>query len=286
MFEFRRIASRRTGAPWLASAVLHATVTVLVLAVAWRVRPRTTFITLTPPTVRAMPWLPPNGGSERGRGPSGGLGHPVPVTAAPRPPAIPAPIGTVDSTLAVNASAVGRHIVTEPRLANPLIWVSPRPALPAEVADILYRHTDVKDPPPRDTVVVRRLRAMVDSMNRIIDVEQREHRRPTWTTEVAGKKFGMDSSGIYIAGVKIPTGVLMALGSMLPQGNFDEAMRARQLSDLRADMIQAARRTQTLQEFRGYVRELRARKQAEHDAARRQREDTLPATPDTVRMVP
>jgi hypothetical protein len=191
----------------------------------------------------------------------------------------------VDSTLAVNSSAVGRHIVTEPRLSNPLIWVPPRPALPAEVADVLYRHVDPKDPPPRDTIVVRRLRAMVDSMNRIIDVEQREHRRPTWTTEVAGKKFGMDSTGIYIAGVKIPTGVLMALGSMLPQGNFDEAMRARQLADLRADMVQAARRTQTLQEFRGYVKELRTRKQAERDAARRQR-DTVVAMPDTVRMVP
>jgi hypothetical protein len=266
--------------------MLHATVTALALGIAWRVHPRTTFITLTPPIVRAMPALPPTGGSERGRGPSGGLGHPVPVTAAPRAQASPGPVGAVDSTLAVNSSAVGRHIVAEPRLSNPLIWVSPRPALPAEVADILYRHQDPKDPPPRDTVVVRRLRAMVDSMNRIVDVEQRERRRPSWTTEVAGKKFGMDSAGIYIAGVKIPTAVLMALGSMIPQGNYDEAMRARQLSDLREDMMQAARRTQTLQEFRGYVKELRARKQAEHDAARRQREDSGPSAPDTVRMVP
>ena len=286
MFELRRIASRQARAPWVASAVLHATGTLLVLAIAWRVRPRTTFITLSPPAVAVMPALPPTGGSARGRGPSGGLGHPVPVAAAPRAQATPAPIGTADSSLAVNSSAVGRHIVAEPRLSNPLVWVSPRPALPAEVADALYRPHDAADPLPRDTVVVRRLRAMVDSMNRIIDVEQRQGRRPAWTTEVAGKKFGMDSSGIYIAGVKIPTGVLMALGNILPQGNYDEAMRARQLADLRADMVQAARRTQTLQEFRGYVRELRKRKQAEHDAARRQRGDTVPMTPDTVRMTP
>ena len=285
MFEFRRIASRQARAPWVASALLHGTVTVLVLAVAWRVRPRTTFITLAPPIVRAMPWLPPNGGSARGRGPSGGLGHPMPVTAAPRAQATPAPLGTIDSTLAVNSSAVGPHIVTEPRLANPLVWVPPRPALPAEVADVLYGQHDPKEPLPRDTIVVRRLRAMVDSMNRIIDAEQAERRKPTWTTEVAGKKFGMDSSGIYIAGVKIPTGVLMAFGSMLPQGNYDEAMRARQLADLRVEMVQAARRTQTLQEFRGYVKELRARKQAEHDAARHQR-DSVVATPDTTQLVP
>jgi hypothetical protein len=286
VFELRRIASWQGRVPWIASAVLHATVAVLVFVLAWRVRPRTTFITLTPPTGAVMPPLPPTGGSARGRGPSGGLGHPVPVTAAPRAHAMPAPIGTADSTLAVNSSSVGPHIVAEPSLANPLIWVSPRPALPAEVADALYRPHDAQEVLPRDTVVMRRLRAMVDSMNRIIDVEQRERRAPSWTADVGGKKFGIDSAGIYIAGVKIPTAVLMALGNMLPQGNFDEAMRARQLSDLRADMVQAARRTQTLQEFRGYVRELRKRKQAEHDAAQRQRGDTASESPDTVRMIP
>lgn len=285
MFEFRRIASREARAPWVASALLHVFVTLVVVAFAWRVRPHTTFITLAPPVVRRMPALPPTGGSERGRGPSGGLGHPVPVTGAPREHAAPAPIGRLDSTLAVNSSAVGRHIVAEPRLADPLIWVGPRPALPAEVAGVLYGPHDPHDPIPRDSVVVRRLRAMVDSMNRIIDAEQREHRKPSWTTEVAGKKFGMDSSSIYIAGLKIPTMVLMALGGLLPPGNYDEAVRAQQLSDLRADMVQAARRTQTLQEFRGYVRELRKRKQEEHDAARHQR-DTTVAMPDTVQMVP
>jgi hypothetical protein len=284
VFEFRWIGSRRSRVSWLASALLHATVAGLVLLVAMRVRPRTTFITLSPPGVRRMPALPPTGGSERGRGPSGGLGRPVPINAAPRTEATPGPLGVVDSTLAVNSSAVGRHIVNEPRLVNPLIWVSPRPALPSEVADVLYGHHDPQDL-PRDTIVVRRLRAMVDSMNRIIDAEQTSRRKPTWTTEVAGKKFGMDSTAFYIAGIKIPTAVLLALGSLLPQGNFDEAMRARQMSDLREDMVQAARRTQTLQEFRGYVKELRARKQAEHDAARRQR-DSVVAIPDTTRVTP
>ena len=286
MFELRRIGSGEGRAPWIASAILHAAVLLLVLVVAWRVRPRTTFITLTPPEAAVMPRLPPRGGTARGRGPSGGLGHPVPTHVAPRAHAMPAPVGTIDPTLAVSPSAVGPHIVTVPRLSDPLVWVSPRPALPAEVADALYRPHDSLDALPRDTIVVRRLRAMVDSMNRIIDVEQREGRRPAWTTEVAGKKFGMDSAGIYIAGVKIPTGVLMALGNLLPQGNYDEAMRARQLADLRADMVQAARRTQTLQEFRGYVRELRKRKQEEHDAAKRQRGDTVAATPDTARILP
>ncbi len=56
-------------------------------------------------------------------------------------------------------------------------------------------------------------------------------------------------------------------------------MRQRHLADMRADLMQAAARTQNLQEFRRYVRELRARKQAERDAERRQRGDTASVQP-------
>src|SRR5438445_621462 len=151
------------------------------------------------------------------------------------------------------------------------------------VADALYRG---RDSVARDSMVVRRLRAMVDSLNQIIDVEQREHRLPTWTAEVTGKKFGIDSSGIYVAGVKIPAPVLAMLGNLLPQGDFDASLRARQLADMRADILQAARRTETLREFRRYVREIRERKQAERDAERRARGDTVGARADTVKLVP
>ena len=277
VFELRRVGSRQPRTNWVASAALHSLVLLLVVALGWQVRPRTTFIALSPPIVRRMPALPPTGGSQRGRGPSGGLGHPVPV--APPEQGTPGPIGAVDSTLAVNSSAVGRRIVTAPRLPTSSIWVPPRPALPGEIAELLYRYHDPGDPLPPDTIVVRRLRAMVDSMNRIIDIEQRGRRKPIWTTDVAGKKFGMDSSMIYIAGVKVPTPVLALLGGLLPPGNYDEAVRGQQLSSLRADIMQAAQRTQTLQEFRGYVKELRARKQAERDAERRQR-DTVVGKPD------
>ena len=281
MFELRRVARLQARATWLASAILHVAVIVLAVTVSGPARTRMTFINLTPPAVATGPVLPPYGGSERGRGPSGELGHPVPVAPVER--AAPAPVGKVDSTLAVSSAAVGPHIIAPPRLADSRVWVTPRPALPAEVAEVLYNNHDSV---PRQSVVVRRLRAMVDSMNRIIDIEQREHRLPSWTTDVVGTKFGMDSSGIYVAGVKIPTPVLALLGNLVPQGNFDEAMRGRQLADMRADMVQAARRAETLREFRQYVRELRDRKQGEHDAARRQRGDTTKTQRDTVKAVP
>ena len=51
---------------------------------------------------------------------------------------------------------------------------------------------------------------------------------------------------------------------------------------MRADLLQAARRTESLQMFRQYVRELRARKAAERAAEQRQRGDTTKVKADTV----
>jgi hypothetical protein len=277
VFELRKVAPLRARAPWLASALLHAVVIAIALTVAWRVGPRVTFIKLSPPVARPLPPMAPYG-TRRGHAPSGVGG---PLTTARPEHAPPPAAGRGDTALDL---AAGPGLIATPRGGDGRIWVSPRPALPAEVAYELYVPHLRRDSVSRDSIVTRRLRAMVDSMNKIIDIEQREHRLPSWTTGgESGPKFGLDSSHIYIAGLKVPTAVLMALGSMLPQGNYDEAMRSRALAQMREDMLQAARRTETLREFRQYVREIRARKQAEHDAERRQRGDTVV---DTVRAVP
>ena len=176
---------------------------------------------------------------------------------------------------------MGLHIVTPPQVGDGRLWVTPRPALPGEVAGALYETHE-----QRDTGVVRRLHAMMDSLNVIIDQEQRARRTPTWTTDVAGKVFGIDSQFIHIAGIKIPTAALALLPISLPQGNYGEQMRARQLDEMRADLLQAARRTESLQLFRQYVRELRARKAAERDAQQRQRGDSTKTKADTVSGVP
>src|SRR5256886_2490483 len=177
--------------------------------------------------------------------------------------------------------AEGPHIVSPPQVGDGRLWVSPRPALPTEVADVLYEPQE-----SRDTTVVHRLRAMVDSLNVVIDQDQRSRQRPVWTTDVAGKGFGIDSQFIHVAGIKIPTAALALLPITLPQGNYDEQRRARQLDEMREDLMQAARRTETLRLFKQYVRDLRARKQAERDAERRARGDTTQARTDTVSAVP
>lgn len=286
MFEFRKKPTAKARASWLASGLLHVAVVALAITVSSRPTRRVTFISLAPHAPSGLPRLPPLGGTEPGRGPSGGLGHPVPLVPTPAERAAPTPLGAVDSSLAASASAsaVGRHIIPTRQLADSRIWPSPRPALPADVAQALY--STQRDTVPRDSVAVHRLRAMVDSLNQMIDIEQREHRLPAWTTDVGGKKFGLDSSGIYVAGVKIPAAVLAVLGNMLPQGNFDASLRGRQMEDIRQDILQAARRTETLQQFRRYVHELRQRKQTEYDADRRARGDTMRVKRDTAKAVP
>jgi hypothetical protein len=254
----------------------------LALSGSWRIDRPQRFITIIPPLAPQQRELPPFGGTRRGIGPSGGMGRPIPNAAVPdTTPPIPAPVGKPDTTLATSTVAVGPHIVTPPQVGDGRLWVLPRPALPSDVAEALYEPQE-----NRDTTVVRRLRAMVDSLNVYIDQEQRARQRPVWTTDVAGKVFGIDSQFIHVAGIKIPTAALALLPISLPQGNYDEQMRARQLDEMRQDLMQAARRTETLQLFKQYVREIRARKQAERDAARRAKGDTTHVKADTVSGVP
>ena len=262
--------------------MVHVAIVIVAFSGSWRIDRPQGLITIIPPTRPQPPELPPFGGSRRGKGPSGGLGRPLPGGAAPdttRP--VPAPVGKPDSTLAASPAAVGPHMVSPPQVGDGRLWVLPRPALPSDVADALYEPQE-----NRDTTVVRRLRAMVDSLNVFIDQDQRSRQRPVWTTDIAGKVFGIDSQFIHVAGIKIPTAALALLPINLPQGNYGEQMRARQLDEMRQDLMQAARRTETLRLFKQYVRDLRTRKQAERDAERRARGDTTAVKTDTVRVVP
>jgi hypothetical protein len=264
------------------TVVVHLVIIIFLITTSWRIDGGLRLVTIIQPDIPQAHELPPFGGTRPGKGPSGGLGRPLPDARIPdTTPPVPTPVGKPDTTLATSNVTVGPHIVIPPQVGDGRLWVLPRPALPAEVADALY-----EPQAQRDTAVVRRLHAMMDSLNVIIDQDQRSRQRPVWTADVAGKVFGIDSQFIHIAGIKIPTAALALLPIRLPQGNYDEQMRARQLDQMREDIMQAARRTESLQLFRQYVRELRARKDAEREAAKRQRGDTTAAKPDTARAVP
>ena len=102
---------------------------------------------------------------------------------------------------------------------------------------------------------------------------------PSWTTEVAGKKFGLDSSSIYVAGLKIPAVVLALLP--IPAGNIDQNQAYNHLMEMRADLQQAAQRAANLEEFKQIIRDIRARKEREREFERNQRTAPPPEEPVT-----
>jgi hypothetical protein len=248
---------------------------ILAVTVPWQAPQQPRYVVLEPiDTVAFIPFQ--DTPTHRIRGPRVGTAHPEPPPETPLPPPPPPPAAAQpsDSGTAMPAYDPNANALT-PRVGDGRLWVSPRPALPSTVAEALYGDTV-----GRNEQAVERLRVMVDSLNQVWDQVQREGQRPSWTTGEGKGKFGIDSQYIHIAGIKIPTMALALLGNLLPQGNFDEEMRARHLQLMREDILRAADRAQTFQDFRRYVRELRERKQAERDAdKRRQAQDTVTVVP-------
>jgi hypothetical protein len=252
---------------------------ILALTVPWQApRRRADYVVLQPLEVGDTLQFVPGTRERRAKGPTIQSSRREPQLSPPptaQLAAVPAPSDTGVTMPAYDPNA-GR-MAPAPQVGDGRLWVSPRPPLPAAVAEALYGDTT-----GRGAAAVERLRVMVDSLNQVLDVMQREQQRPSWTVGGEGgtPKFGIDSQYIHVAGIKIPTLALALLGNVLPQGNFDESMRARQLNDMRADLLRAADRAQSFQDFRRYVRELRERKQAERDAERRRRaQDTTQAVP-------
>jgi len=262
--------------------VIHVVAVVLFFTVQWAAPWRkATYVVLPPTEYGDSLVFVPGTRHARATRPTVVAEHPQPVPAPPAPePApvaatVPPPTDTGSPLPAYNPNATGAPFA--PQMGDGRLWVSPRPGLPAAVAEQLYGDTA-----QRRTGAIDRLRVMVDSLNQVLDQVQRERQRPAWV--VGGTKdkpeWGIDSAYIHVAGIKIPTMALALLGNLLPQGNFDEAMRARQLNDMRSDLLRAADRAQTFAQFRRYVRELRERKQAERDAEERRRaQDTVKAVP-------
>jgi hypothetical protein len=254
------------------TAALHVVVAILAVTVPWQAPFRRVDYVVLQPLGDSVVFV--SGTRERpARGPTvqSSRREPAPLPSAPLRAMAPPDSGMSMPTYDPDAS----RLAPAPAVGDGSLWVSPRPPLPADVASALYGTAE--DTVARREAAIERLRVMVDSLNRVIDVVQRERQRPSWTVGGEGAKFGIDSQYIHVAGIKIPTMALAMLGSLLPQGNFDESMRARQLERMREDLLQAAARAQTFQDFRRYVREIRERKQAERDAERRRRE--LPRAP-------
>lgn len=121
-----------------------------------------------------------------------------------------------------------------------------------------------------DSAIRERMKAYVDTMPRDSFALPPP---PKWTTDLGGDTWGIDRNWIYLGDIKLPTALLALLP--FPQGNYDQAKAAQELQRMREDIIQAARRAETAEEFRRVVDDLRRRKDAEREAARAAQRDTV-----------
>ena len=160
-----------------------------------------------------------------------------------------------------------------PGLAQGRLWVRPLPLPPRELAQRLTRTRAEL----LDSAVTSIVQAYLDSI--ASDPASRNQGLPSWTTEIAGRKFGLDSKNIYIAGLKIPAAVLALLP--IPAGNIDQNRAYNHLMDIRTDLHFAAQRAQNMEEFKTMIREMRERKQREREFERNQRTAPPPEEPAT-----
>jgi hypothetical protein len=190
------------------------------------------------------------------------------VTVLPRPE--PTPASEVPSDGEEASARAGR---IGPGLAEGRLWVRPLPLPPRELAERLSQSRAELV----DSAVSQIVQAYLDSI--ASDPASKNVGLPSWTTEVAGRKFGLDSKNIYIAGLKIPAAVLALLP--IPGGNIDQNRAYNRLMDLRGDLLYAARRAETLEEFKEVIREIRLRKEREREFEKNQRTAPPPETPAT-----
>lgn len=124
--------------------------------------------------------------------------------------------------------------------------------------------------------VAMRMRELADSMEKhpLPDANANPYVSRPWTFKVGGKTYGIDSRGLHLGDITIPTAVLAFLS--LPQGNIDQARANQAYMAMRADILRAAARAQTEEDFREAVRELRDRKEKEHQEQQQQQQQGQP----------
>jgi hypothetical protein len=173
----------------------------------------------------------------------------------------------------VSEGRPGRRLLGA-RLGDGRVWVRPGDAIAAAFAG---RGRDTLSAAAHaallDSVISARVTAFMQEMPPDSFAAARP---PSWVTEIDGQKWGVDGSWIYLGGLKLPSAILALIP--LPQGNFDANKRNAELQRIREDIMQAARRAESLEQFKKYVKETRERKDAEREARKNQR-----VKPDSIR---
>ena len=260
----------RRGWPWiaLAASVLFHVVVILVSRVDGRppvVPHRPGQLIVLPPLAEGpraveMPYREPRpapGAPGRPKAPLRRLPEQTPVIVVPVPVAPPRDSGLVMAPppAPVTPGRIG------PDFADGQLWVRPLPLPPRELAQRL-RKTNAE---LADSVVKVTIQKFLDSIAAEPGADRAE--LPEWSTNIAGKKFGIDRKYVTVAGLKIPAAVL----ALIPlHGGTNESKAFDHTDELLADLRFAANRAQTLDDFKKAIKEMRKRKQEEHDFQKNQ----------------
>jgi hypothetical protein len=228
------------------------------------------------PPVVAMPYREPRVTGRQGTGSSAPSPRravvvpETPVATLPEPTQPPAEADTGTARAEPPREPIG---IIGPGLAAGRLWVRPLPLPPKELAKRLSKdHVELVD-----SAVTAIVQGYLDSI--AADPASRKVGLPSWTKEIAGKKFGIDGKSIYIAGLKIPAAVLALLP--ISGGNIDQNRAYNHLMDLRTDLQYAAQRSANLDEFKEMIKEMRIRKEREREFEAHQRTAPPPEQPAT-----
>ncbi len=232
----------------------------------------------TGPAVTPMPYRIPRAAGNAGTGASARRpptrpiirSAPQAVATVPEPVDRPVVPDTGGAPPPPRRSLIG---IAGPGLADGHLWVRPLPLPPRDLAKRLTKnHAQLVD-----SAVTAIVQGYLDSIAN--EPAARNAGLPSWTTQIAGKKFGIDGKNIYIAGLKIPAAVLALLP--ISGGNIDQNRAYNHLMDLRADLQYAAQRSANLAEFKEMIRDMRLRKEREREFEANQRTAPPPETPAT-----
>ncbi|MFN2317882.1 MAG: hypothetical protein ABR602_14530 [Gemmatimonadales bacterium] len=163
-----------------------------------------------------------------------------------------------------------------PALGEGTLWVRPLPLPPRELAEVLTQRSHIE---LVDSAVSAIVQAYLDSV--MTSPSRPGAPAPSWTTDIQGQTFGIDSKYIYLGPLRIPA-ALLALLPIQGGGNMD-LQEGRQLAAIRADLQYAARRAETMDDFRKAIREIRERRDQEREFERNRRSAPPPIPPDTSR---
>jgi hypothetical protein len=259
-------APERPWGPWLVAVALH-----LPLLAGWitgrtpdEVHRRKDLISLAPIEAAGKEVrIPiPRGVPDPAR--SKGVTAPRSAIYDPPPPARPHPLADRSQPAsAAELTAPARRMIGRlgPGIGDGKLWVEPLPLAPRQLASILTQR------PPQellDSFVTAVVQAYLDSI--VSDPYYGQMRPPSWVANVAGTKFGIDASSIYIAGLKIPT-ALLALLPIKASGN-QATMLDHDLENMATDLRIAGARSNNLDDFKRAVRQMRERREAEREFER------------------